>query len=121
MEISDFVAGALSITIDRFSLFPRPNNLPARFIGTHARTTIISASSNWPSAVIRQSGVVEAPSAFNAPGGLPDDPSRHQADAIPGAVAVGALPPMSKSWAATAAAIVRVAVSSRTKHSKSVE
>src|SRR6266700_1600978 len=31
-----------------------------------------------------------SPSAFNAPGGLPDDPSRHQADAIPGAVAVGA-------------------------------
>jgi hypothetical protein len=28
---------------------------------------------------------------------------------------------ISKSWAATAAAIVRVAVSSRTKHSKSVE
>src|SRR5712672_3759804 len=33
----------------------------------------------------------EAPSAFNAPGGLPDDPSRPQPDAIPGAVAVGAL------------------------------
>jgi hypothetical protein len=33
-----------------------------------------------------------SPSAFNAPGGLPVDASRHQADAIPGAVAVGALP-----------------------------
>jgi len=44
MEISNFAAGAvtikpfkLSIVVDRFSLFPRPNNLPARFIGTHAR------------------------------------------------------------------------------------
>ena len=34
---------------------------------------------------------------------------------------VGMRASMSKSWAATAAAIVRVAVSSRTKHSKSVE
>src|SRR6267143_5062237 len=70
---------------------------------------------------IRQSAWGCSPSAFNASAGLLDDPSRHQADAIPGAVAVGALPPMSKSWAGQRAAIVRVAVSSRTKHSKSVE
>jgi hypothetical protein len=51
---------------------------------------------------------------------LPDDPSRHQADAIPGAVAVGALPPMSKSWAGQRAAIVRVAAVDARKHAPPV-
>jgi hypothetical protein len=35
---------------------------------------------------LSSSSTKASPSAFNAPGGLPDDPSRHQADAIPGAV-----------------------------------
>jgi hypothetical protein len=58
MEISNFAAGAvtikpfeLSITIDRFSLF----HLPARFIGAHARTTIMAVCSEKPSVIVQRS------------------------------------------------------------------
>ena len=52
---------------------------------------------------------------------LPDDPSRHQADAIPGAVAVGALPTDVKKLGGHRGGDCPRRCSSRTKHSKSVE